>query len=139
MHLYYGLQYTKYLKPLTMARILVGDDDTDIRELFEHLIKAKNHDVATAASRNDVLKALESFTPDLIMLDVMFGMDDGRELCRTIKTTNSQVKIILLSANPELLKSHIEYNADAVVEKPFSAASLFALIDKSLSLIPGEG
>lgn len=112
-----------------MVKILIGDDDNDIRHLLATVFKMRNYNVMSAGSKKEVFQVLEIFTPDFIFLDVMFGEHDGRELCWQIKEKHSNIKIILMSAWESSLENHTIYNADHVLPKPFRVVTLYNIIE----------
>ena len=77
-----------------MAKILVAEDDEYLKELYSIFLKAVNHEIVIASSGNEVRKTLFSFTPDVVLLDVMLGNDDGRKICKEIKQKKKDVKIV---------------------------------------------
>ena len=72
--------------------------------------------------------------PDLVLLDINVGSEDGREMCRGIKEQSKfhHIPVILFSANTEALKVNADAGADAGIEKPFDLNNLVELIDKYL-------
>jgi len=67
-----------------MAKILVVDDSLELLELFSTLLIAQGYEVETTSSSVNLKNILLIFLPDLILMDVMFGIEDGRELCKEI-------------------------------------------------------
>ena len=116
-----------------MARVLVGEDDYEIRGLYLLFLPMGNHEVVVASTRFEVMEQFDLFKPDIILLDIMLNGDDGRQICREIKLFDNNMKVILLSANPVMLSTYIEYNADAAIEKPFSLKDVLNQIDTLLS------
>ena len=116
-----------------MAKILVVDDSQDLLELFLLILVTFGHEVQTATSGNTMNSVVSAFIPDLILLDVMLGNEDGRELCRENKAAGD-TPIILMSANPVLLKDFNEFGANDILEKPFDVASLAKKINTVLNL-----
>ena len=75
-----------------MAKILVVDDDPDIREVCTIILEAEGHEVASAMNRAEGLSALKSFAPDLMILDVMMEeADDGLVMAQELR--RDQVKV----------------------------------------------
>lgn len=69
-----------------MAKIVVTDDDQDIRAFLQAVLEGQGHTVVAAADRDEGMQAIESEKPDLIMLDVMMaGWQDGFEMARELK------------------------------------------------------
>lgn len=82
-----------------MARILVVDDDPDITFAVSLYLKKEKHEVQAAASRAEGMKALESFKPDLMILDVMMEQpDDGIAMAQDLRRAGSTVPIIMLTS-----------------------------------------
>ena len=77
---------------------------------------------------------LETFQPDLILLDIVLEHIDGRDLCKEIKanTLYKKIPVILISANPDFLKGYSEWEANDVIEKPFGINNVIAKINKHL-------
>jgi CheY-like chemotaxis protein len=69
-----------------MAKIVVTDDDQDIRDFLKAVLEGQGHTVATASNREEGMQTIEAEKPDLIMLDVMMaGWQDGFEMARELK------------------------------------------------------
>lgn len=75
-----------------MIKVLIADDDRDLRELCVRFLEIKEYVPAGAGSRLEFYEKLLHFTPDIIVLDVMFGEDDGREICKQVKEQYRHVK-----------------------------------------------
>jgi DNA-binding response OmpR family regulator len=116
-----------------MQKILVLDDQADIRDIVETYLGLQHFDVMTASSKNEFFEKLVSFEPGLVILDVMLGVDDGRAICREIKSgPYGNIPVILFSANPALLSNFRECNADDVLEKPFDLKVLLNSVQRNL-------
>ena len=117
-----------------MAKILAVDDSLELLELFSTLLIAQGYEVETTSSSDNLKNVLLTFSPDLILMDVMFGIEDGRELCKEIKEMhNKNIPIILISANVALLKDYRKCKADAVIEKPFNIKNLVEVVSRVLN------
>ena len=117
-----------------MAKILVIDDSEELLEIFSLILTWKGYEAKTISSQDKVHVAIADFSPDLILLDVMFGDFDGRDLCKEIKESDAKnIPIILISANPGFLKNYEECHADAVVEKPFDIQTAINQINTVLT------
>ena len=75
-----------------MAKILVGEDDSFLRQLYKLFLPMGYHDVITASNQKEIEQELEMFKPDLIILDIMLSGSDGRGICQKIKTANKDMK-----------------------------------------------
>ena len=81
-------------------RILIVDDDAFIRRPLEFILREEGYQPATAADADEGLRAVESFAPDLIFLDVMMPGKDGLTWCAELKKDPrfSGIPIVMLSA-----------------------------------------
>jgi DNA-binding response OmpR family regulator len=125
-----------------MARILVAEDDIDIRELVAFKLKAAGHEVIAVADGAIALETCLSERPDLCVLDVMMPGMSGLDVCRAIRgdDTLSGTRIILLTARSQ--ESDIEQGfacgADDYVVKPFSPRELAFRVGAVLARNGGE-
>jgi CheY-like chemotaxis protein len=80
----------------------------------------------------DVMNLVDSFHPDLILLDIMLGAMDGREIAKELKDGEhtKSIPIIMISANHTMAKDIEQYGVDTFVPKPFSSAHLLQTIQK---------
>jgi DNA-binding response OmpR family regulator len=114
-------------------RILVVDDDTDIRALLRELLERRGFSVAEAADGRQALQELYGGRPDLVLLDVgMPGMDGWTTLERIREL--SDVPVVMLTArSAELEKTRgLRAGADDYVTKPFGRQELLARIESLL-------
>jgi DNA-binding response OmpR family regulator len=111
-----------------MAKILIIEDYISLLEFLSMFLKMHGYTVEGLSSTNDVHQVVKDFDPDVILLDVLLGGYDGREICKQIKRINKTVSIILLSANPKLLQNYEECEADDAIEKPFDNANILKRI-----------
>jgi two-component system, OmpR family, response regulator len=128
------------LRILPMPRIVVVDDDVDLRELLrEYLSNAGFHVTAAAGGKElDVLLANE--LPDLIILDLMMPGEDGLSICRRLRN-RSNVPILMLTAAGEAIDRvvGIELGADDYMAKPFLPRELLARLRAILRRANGTG
>jgi DNA-binding response OmpR family regulator len=113
-------------------KVLIADDEPNIVLSLEFLMEQFGFEVRVAANGREALELVESFAPDLVLLDVMMPVKNGYEVCQHIKSAQSlqHIKVILLSAkgrDVEVAKG-IEMGADAYVTKPFSTRDLAAKV-----------
>ena len=116
-----------------MTKVLVVDDEQNLRMPLVHQLQKEGYQVIEAADGNEALAAFESQKPDLILLDRMLPGMNGDKVCRTIRQT-SNVPIIMLSAKSEEIDKVVglEIGADDYVTKPYSALELLARINAVL-------
>ena len=121
-----------------MARILVVDDDPDITFAISLFLKKEQHDVQVAASRAEGMKALETFTPDLMILDVMMEQpDDGIAMAQDLRRAGVMLPIIMLTSVGKV--TGMSYGRDndlvpveAFIEKPVRPEDLLKKITELL-------
>lgn len=120
--------------------ILIVDDEPNIVESLEFLMKREGFDTIVAGDGEDALRAMESGKPDLLLLDVMMHGKDGYEVCRQIRATPEwqQTKIIMLSAKSREtdIAKGLAVGADAYITKPFSSKELVQQVNKVLAPRP---
>ena len=109
-----------------MATILIVDDSTDPHQAMSFILELEGHIIKTADSKDALLQQLRVGIPDIIMLDIHLGDENGREICREIKAREDtrHVPVILMSANDLTLKNYEECGATAIIDKPFSLTEL---------------
>jgi two-component system, OmpR family, alkaline phosphatase synthesis response regulator PhoP len=114
------------------VRILVVDDEEDIRLLVRYALEKENWDVFTAPDGETALTAARRHHPELILLDLMLPGIDGREVCYRLKCDDElrRIPVIMLTARSEDADQVIGLGigADDYVTKPFSASVLVARI-----------
>jgi DNA-binding response OmpR family regulator len=104
-----------------MPRILIIDDDVDLLFLGSSLLRQKGFEVFSLSKTDHVFDVVASFRPDLILLDVKLGDQDGRDICLKLKSDGETnfIKVILYSAFPETSVEYAKYGADDFVMKPY--------------------
>ncbi|QAY67105.1 response regulator transcription factor [Paenibacillus protaetiae] len=108
-----------------MAKILIVDDDPNIRELVGLFLKREGFEVLEAHDGMDALKHLESVKPDLAVVDVMMPRMDGFTLCEELRRAYD-MPLLLLTAKGETAHKikGFELGADDYVVKPFDPPEL---------------
>ncbi|MEE4239212.1 MAG: PleD family two-component system response regulator [Anderseniella sp.] len=117
------------------ARVLVVDDILANVRLLEAKLTSEYFEVCTAMNGADALEAVDSFQPDIILLDVMMPGIDGIEVCRRIKTNpqTQHIPVIMVTALDQVEDRvrGLEAGADDFITKPVNDAALFCRL-KSL-------
>ncbi|MGB3544405.1 response regulator [Rubrivirga sp.] len=115
-------------------RLLIVEDDDDLRETVARRFRDDGYDVATAASGTDALEAVEAHVPDLVLLDVMLPGLDGIEVCRRLRADHPLLYIMMLTARAGELDRVVglEVGADDYVTKPFSLQEVVARVRSAL-------
>lgn len=107
---------------LEQHRILVVDDEEYLTDLLSTSLRFQGFEVAIAGNGFDALSTAGSFSPDLILLDVMMPDIDGMEVCRRLRSAGNQVPVIFLTARDTKadLLSGFTVGGDDYITKPFS-------------------
>jgi DNA-binding response OmpR family regulator len=116
-----------------MNKILIIDDDARLVKNLSTYLKDFNYQTEAAYNGAEGLKKIESFSPDLVILDLMMPEIDGLDVCREIRKTRS-VPVIMLTARGEEpdIVAGLEVGADDYLTKPFSLRELQARIKARL-------
>ena len=111
--------------------VLVVDDDPDIRESIEELLRSDGLDAAVAANGEEALRVIDQRRIDVILLDLMMPVMDGRQMVEEMRRRNVRVPVVLLSAGRDLRRVSQELGLPAV-EKPFDLDELLARVRENL-------
>jgi two-component system phosphate regulon response regulator OmpR len=129
--------------PVPEHHLLVVDDDERLRSLLQRFLVGQGYHVTTAGSVGEALAALERFTFDLLVLDVMLPDATGFELTARLRAESS-VPILLLTARKEVDDRirGLEVGADDYLGKPFEPRELALrvqrILDRTAAANPGE-
>jgi DNA-binding response OmpR family regulator len=124
-------------------KVLIADDEPNIVTSLEYLMLRSGYEVRIARDGDEVLALVESFRPDIVLLDVMMPRRNGYEVCQKMRERPDwrQIKIVMLSAKgreAEVNKG-LSLGADTYVTKPFSNRELIATIGALLDEGAGPG
>ncbi|MDZ7723036.1 MAG: response regulator transcription factor [candidate division KSB1 bacterium] len=119
-----------------VKKILIVDDEKDIRDLLEFNLEAEGYVIIKAKDGDEALKKAENAKPDLILLDIMLPQKDGWEVLRELrkKTNTNQIPVIFLTAKDNEIDEIVglELGADDYVVKPIAIRKLLARIKSTL-------
>jgi len=112
------------------SRVLVVDDDPDVREAVETALELDGHRVATAADGLEAMKRLAQADVDAIVLDVLMPNLDGFEVCRRLRGNGNRTPILILTArdSEEDTIRGLDLGADDYLVKPFALGELLARV-----------
>src|SRR3569832_1529069 len=113
-----------------MPRVLIADDEPNIREVISFALERAGYSTATARNGSEAIQQFRRGPLDLIILDIGMPEMDGLEVCRQIRKT-SEVPILFLSARDEEIDRvlGLEIGGDDYVTKPFSPRELVARVN----------
>ena len=121
-------------------RVLIADDEENIVTALEFLLQRRGYETRVAKNGDDALSEIESFAPDLVLLDVMMPRKSGYEVCQRMRGRPEwrHIKIIMLSAKGREVEvsKGVSLGADLYITKPFSNTELVAKIDGLLAASP---
>lgn len=110
-----------------MARILIVEDEPDMRELMARKLGSVGHEVTSTRSGAEGLSMLRSTRPELVLLDVQLPDTSGLSFCETVRADaelrDTLVVMISASAGQEEVDAGLAAGADDYVTKPFARAS----------------
>ena len=114
---------------VSKQRILIVDDDNNIAELISLYLTKECFETLIVNDGESVMPSMESFSPNLILLDIMLPGMDGYQVCREIRR-RSNTPIIMLSAKGEVFDKvlGLELGADDYMIKPFDSKELVARV-----------
>jgi two-component system phosphate regulon response regulator PhoB len=119
-----------------MARILVVEDEVDIRQILAYNLGQAGHEVFTADRGSVALDLARKELPDLVLLDLMLPDISGLEVCRQLKSDPAlrEVPVMMLTARSEEIDRVVgfELGADDYVVKPFSVRELMLRVQAVL-------
>jgi DNA-binding response OmpR family regulator len=118
-----------------MAKILLVEDDDNLRELVRARLEKNDYKVETACDGYLAVSMARSFAPDLVILDLMIPRMDGYTVCRLLRASGlTELPVIMFSARsgPDDIQRGADMGANAFVSKPFEPEVLLAKIKELL-------
>src|ERR1700741_669868 len=108
--------------------VLVADDDRAVREALERALQLHGYEVALASDGDTALTAVDSRTPDAVVLDIMMPGLDGLDVTRRLRREGNRVPILLLTARDAVgdRVEGLDAGADDYLPKPFALEELLA-------------
>lgn len=108
-----------------MKKLLIVDDSTELLAM-QRLLSFYNFSVRGVKDCKSLMTELELFKPDIILLDVLLGEEDGRKICRELREqlANKNVAVILFSGSEKHIEDYLEWGADGAITKPFAINDL---------------
>lgn len=122
-----------------MKKILIIEDEPNIRELVTYNIKASGYIPLEAEDGTTGITLVYKEKPDLILLDIMLPGKDGYEICKELRSEGIKTPIIMLTAKSEEIDKvlGLEFGADDYIAKPFGIRELMARIKAVLRRYEG--
>jgi two-component system, response regulator, stage 0 sporulation protein F len=113
-----------------MARLLIVDDESDIREFARNFFKKRQIDVSIASGGRQALDMIAQESPDLVLLDVRMEEITGIEVLRELRKTNQTIKVIMVSGveDEETIKEANSLGVIGYIHKPFILEELEKIV-----------
>src|SRR5438105_9047079 len=121
-----------------MARILVVDDDADIRSMLETALQLAGHEVHVAPDGRQAIESYQRAPADVVVLDIFMPEKEGIETLLELRQRFANAKIIVMSGGGRLgtrdfLAHAAQLGAARTIAKPFDHATMVALVEDVLS------
>lgn len=120
-----------------MARILIAEDEPDIRELVAFTLRFAGHEVTTTSNGEEAVQQASQIIPDLILMDVRMPKMTGYDACRLMKTNPAlkDIPVVFLSAKGQdsEIQSGLDAGAEDYLLKPFAPDQLTQRVRAILS------
>ena len=113
-----------------MPKLLIVDDEADVRDFAANFFRKRKIDVATASGGKEALAYLEQNTPDLVLLDVRMGEMTGIEVLRPLRKKGNSVKIIMVTGveDPDVVEEAGRLGVCNYVHKPLALDELEQIV-----------
>lgn len=119
-------------EPVLFPRILVVEPDPGIGEMLCELFGQEGYECKVEGECSSIIPLMESFRPDLVLIEYLLPNVNGGELCLQIKGDQrcSRVPVVLYSAYPQILWSVEDYGCDGFLAKPFDIDELVLTVER---------
>jgi len=116
------------------VKLLIVDDEQDVREFASNFFRKRKIDVSTASSAEEAIKKVASEQPQIVFLDIKMAGTDGIEALRRIRELNKQIKVIMITGrdDDEAKQKTNELGAYGFIHKPLELDELEKIVMKIL-------
>ncbi len=116
--------------PHSPKRLLIVEDDQEMRQLVLYTFEDEGYEVSTAANGLEALEKVSQYSPDVILLDLNMPLMDGAALSAELKSNplTKHLPLIAISA-AENLRRHVEMPVEGWIVKPFDMAQLITTVE----------
>jgi two-component system OmpR family response regulator len=122
---------------MVRGRVLVIDDNSNIRDLLRAALEMEGYDVETVINGAAGLRSLERLFPDVVLLDILMPGMDGRQFVREVKDRTVGVQVVVITALPDPAKLAQEVGADDFIQKPFELHELLSVVERAYKRVTG--
>ena len=118
-------------KPPVRARVLVTDDEIEVRKMLVEHCRGRGYEVLEAADGDEALALVPEYRPHIVLLDLLMAGIGGMEALRRIKAMSPDVRVIMVTAVEQLESAQkaLELGASDYVTKPFSLQELDSVLE----------
>ena len=118
-----------------MAKILIIEDDAEVRALIQRLLEKEGYDVQIAENGVDGIEAFRAGSPDVVITDLLMPRQDGIETIKEIRDLDAETKILAISGGgPYSPKTHLKrargVGAQETLAKPFAPSDLLNAVSR---------
>ena len=116
-----------------MSKIMIVDDEPDMREMVDIMMKKEGYETEMAMDGSDFLEKIDTFNPDVVTLDVMMPGPTTEEILEKLKKKKSKPKVILLTVvrfDRDEKKVFEQGNVVDYIKKPFNVNDLIDAVKK---------
>jgi two-component system chemotaxis response regulator CheY len=120
---------------MEMARVLVADDASFMRQMIREIVEAEGHEVVGEASDGDeVVEEFKRLHPDIVTMDIVMPRRSGIDAVKSIMQLQSDAKVVMCSAlgQESLVQEAMEAGASDFIVKPFKPDSVITTLKKVL-------
>jgi len=116
-------------------RLLIIDNDAEVLNMMQEALVYEGFEVKILEDAGDVFEVIETYQPDLIMIDYILNGINGGEICHEIKVNpqTGYIPVVIVSAYSKVILSLGNYRSDAFLAKPFGLDELVKLVNKLLA------
>jgi DNA-binding response OmpR family regulator len=116
---------------MKQKRIMIADDDPGIVDAVEMLLEFEGYQVTSTVDGSTVLDMKDEL-PDLLLLDIWMSGEDGRDICKKLKSLSAtkNIPVIMISASRDIKESALAAGADDFLAKPFEMDELLRKIEQ---------
>ncbi|MCQ3937114.1 MAG: hypothetical protein DPW18_08720 [Chloroflexi bacterium] len=128
---------------MSMAKILIVDDDFETIKLLESMLLSHGHEPFSVSESRNAIKAVETIMPDVILLDIMMAEINGIAICKLIKSAPElrHIPVVMVSALSDegTKKDSFHAGANEFITKPIYPADFMQRINSLLSESQADG
>lgn len=118
-----------------MSKLLIVDDELDVREFARHFFRKRGIDVSVASTGGEALLAVEAVCPDLILLDIRMEDMSGVDVLKELRRRNNVVKVVMVSGveDERVIQETVALGALGFIHKPLILEELEKVVLREFS------